>query len=151
MRFRPCIDLRNGKVVQIVGATLAAGVEPTTNFTANETAERFARRYREDGLAGGHVIALGAGNDDSALAALRAFPGGLQMGGFSGCGHGGKSWRCFLLNAALWRQKFCFEDRNNVLTCDKFGVDWKWLSSAVAHLVLRRMVRGLAQGPFQKE
>lgn len=82
MRFRPCIDLRQGRVVQIVGASL--GDDPAavvTNFTSDETPASYARRYRQDGLAGGHVIALGPGNHEAAVGALQAFPGGLQMGG----------------------------------------------------------------------
>jgi phosphoribosylformimino-5-aminoimidazole carboxamide ribotide isomerase len=81
MRFRPCIDLRNGQVVQIVGSTLSADGEPVTNFVAAEPAAAFSRRYRDDGLAGGHVIALGPGNEDAALSALAAWPGGMQYGG----------------------------------------------------------------------
>lgn len=81
MRFRPCIDLRNGQVVQIVGSTLAGTTEPVTNFVATESAATFAARYREDDLPGGHVIALGPGNEDAALSALRAYPGGMQFGG----------------------------------------------------------------------
>ena len=82
MRFRPCIDLRDGAVVQIVGATLeGAGV--TTNFTASQPSAHFAARYRADALHGGHIIMLGGGaaNEAAALAALRAFPGGMQVGG----------------------------------------------------------------------
>ena len=83
MRFRPCIDLRNGRVVQIVGGSLRDGDESTvvTNFETEQSPGDFARMYREDRLPGGHVIALGPGNEDAALEALRAFPGGLQMGG----------------------------------------------------------------------
>lgn len=81
MRFRPCIDLRNGQVVQIVGSTLTTAGEPETNFVAQDPAAAFARRYRDDALPGGHVIALGAGNDAAALSALSAFPGGMQFGG----------------------------------------------------------------------
>jgi phosphoribosylformimino-5-aminoimidazole carboxamide ribotide isomerase len=81
MRFRPCIDLRNGQVVQIVGSTLSEAGEPVTNFVAAEPAAAFALRYRDDGLPGGHVIALGAGNEAAALSALAAWPGGMQYGG----------------------------------------------------------------------
>jgi len=92
MRLRPCIDLRDGHVVQIVGGSLAASVArqgeasgperaPIVNFTTERSAAVYARRYRADGMRGGHVISLGAGNQDAALSALRAFPGGLQMGG----------------------------------------------------------------------
>jgi phosphoribosylformimino-5-aminoimidazole carboxamide ribotide isomerase len=82
MRFRPCIDLRDGKVVQIVGGTLADRPEEVvTNFETERSAADFARMYQADRLFGGHVIALGPGNESAALAALRAFPGGLQVGG----------------------------------------------------------------------
>ena len=82
MRFRPCIDLRNGRVVQIVGSTLRAdGAEPETHFVSDEGAARVAARYAADGLSGGHVIMLGTGNEAAATEALKAFPGGLQVGG----------------------------------------------------------------------
>jgi phosphoribosylformimino-5-aminoimidazole carboxamide ribotide isomerase len=80
MRFRPCIDLREGKVTQIVGSSLR-GESAEVNFVSDQSAAAFARLYRERGLRGGHVIMLGAGNEDAALEALRAFPGGLQLGG----------------------------------------------------------------------
>ena len=81
MRFRPCIDLRGGQVVQIVGGTLTDNAEPTINFVSSRRAEDFAAMYRADALPGGHVIALGPGNDGAACLALGAFPGGMQMGG----------------------------------------------------------------------
>ena len=81
MRFRPCIDLHNGVVKQIVGASLQDGADPQTNFTADQPAAYFADRYRQDGLHGGHVIMLGPGNETAAAAAVTAFPGGLQVGG----------------------------------------------------------------------
>ncbi|MFZ0826398.1 MAG: phosphoribosylformimino-5-aminoimidazole carboxamide ribotide isomerase [Verrucomicrobiia bacterium] len=78
--FRPCIDLHEGKVKQIVGGTLGeAG--PRTNFVSDRSAAWFAELYRRDGLAGGHVIQLGPGNETQARAALAAFPGGLHLGG----------------------------------------------------------------------
>ncbi len=81
-RFRPCIDLLRGRVVQIVGGTLAAdGVAGRTNFESERPPEFYADLYRRDGLPGGHVIALGPGNREAALAALRAYPGGLHAGG----------------------------------------------------------------------
>ena len=81
MRFRPCIDLHNGVVKQIVGASLQDGADPQTNFTADQPASYFADRYRQDCLHGGHVIMLGPGNEAAAAAAVAAFPGGLQVGG----------------------------------------------------------------------
>ncbi len=80
--FRPCIDLHEGKVKQIVGGTLgesSAGLR--TNFISERGAEYYADLYRRDGLTGGHVILLGPGNEAAAKAALRAYPGGLQVGG----------------------------------------------------------------------
>jgi phosphoribosylformimino-5-aminoimidazole carboxamide ribotide isomerase len=80
--FRPCIDLHEGKVKQIVGGTL--GAEPgrlETNFVSDRPAAWYADLYKRDGLKGGHVIMLGQGNDTEARAALRAYPGGLQIGG----------------------------------------------------------------------
>jgi phosphoribosylformimino-5-aminoimidazole carboxamide ribotide isomerase len=78
--FRPCIDLHEGKVKQIVGGTLTdAGAR--TNFVSEKSAAWFAELYRRDGLAGGHVIMLGADNETAARGALKAFPGGLHIGG----------------------------------------------------------------------
>ena len=83
-RFRPCIDLHNGKVKQIVGGTLEAdgtATEPVTNFVSSRGAAYYAGLYKADKLTGGHVIMLGPGNESAALEALRAYPGGLQVGG----------------------------------------------------------------------
>lgn len=113
MRFRPCIDLRDGRVVQIVGDTLDDPSEGTrTNFTSPQPASWFARRYRGDGLPGGHVIMLGPGNEAAAAEALEAFPGGLQVGGGMNPGNA-PGWlrrgasaviatSCLFENAAFW-------------------------------------------------
>ncbi len=80
--FRPCIDLHEGRVKQIVGSSLRDdGTAPETNFVAERSAGHFAGRYRDDGLSGGHVIRLGEGNDAAVRDALAAWPGGLQLGG----------------------------------------------------------------------
>lgn len=82
MAFRPCIDLKDGRVVQIVGGTLTDdGAATVTNFVSERAASDFASLYKRDGLLGGHVIMLGPGNEEAALSALRAYPGGLQVGG----------------------------------------------------------------------
>ncbi len=81
MRFRPCIDLHQGKVKQIVGATLENGRRVRVNFEARRSADWYARLYRNDGLTGGHVIMLGPGNEEAARQALAAWPQGLQVGG----------------------------------------------------------------------
>lgn len=89
MRFRPCIDIHNGKVKQIVGSSLRDAVDfAEENFMAGQNAAYFAGLYRDRGLFGGHVILLN--REDSvyfeetqkqALMALAAYPGGLQAGG----------------------------------------------------------------------
>ena len=83
MQFRPCIDLRNGRVVQIIGGTLndKQTDQTITNFETEQPAAYFANLYQADHLAGGHVIALGPGNEQAALQALEAYPNGLHMGG----------------------------------------------------------------------
>ena len=83
MRFRPCIDLHQGKVKQIVGGTLddEDSDRLETNFEAEKPAQWYARRYRQDQLTGGHIIQLGGGNQEAAKAALAAWPLGMQIGG----------------------------------------------------------------------
>ena len=81
-RFRPCIDLHDGQVKQIVGATLSdTGAPPTENCVSEHAPSWFADLYRNDRLRGGHVIQLGKGNEDAAREALQAWPGGMQLGG----------------------------------------------------------------------
>jgi phosphoribosylformimino-5-aminoimidazole carboxamide ribotide isomerase, eukaryotic type len=80
--FRPCIDLHEGKVKQLVGGTLSD--DPSrikTNFVAEHSASWYAELYKKDNLRGGHVIMLGPGNEAEARAALHAYPGGMQIGG----------------------------------------------------------------------
>ncbi|MGI1670503.1 MAG: phosphoribosylformimino-5-aminoimidazole carboxamide ribotide isomerase [Neptuniibacter sp.] len=78
--FRPCIDLHQGQVKQIVGGSLSdKGAD--TNFVSSHDAAYYADLYKQHDLTGGHVIALGPGNKEQALAALAAWPEGLQFGG----------------------------------------------------------------------
>lgn len=80
--FRPCIDLHNGKVKQIVGGTLSdSGKGIVENFVSDKGAAYYAKRFKEDGLQGGHVIMLGSGNEEAAIEALTTYPKGLQVGG----------------------------------------------------------------------
>ena len=89
MRFRPCIDIHNGKVKQIIGSTLAdAGDRAAENFVSERSAADYASLFQKDGLRGGHVILLNPASSPmyeatrrEALAALAAYPGGLQVGG----------------------------------------------------------------------
>lgn len=81
MKFRPCIDLHNGKVKQIVGGSLKSDGGAIENFVSDRNADYYAEMYRNDGLSGGHIIMLGPGNEEQALKALHAYPGGMQIGG----------------------------------------------------------------------
>lgn len=89
MRFRPCIDIHNGKVKQIVGGSLKdQGDQAVENFSASQNADYFANMYKEDGLKGGHVILLNPSTSlyyketlEQARLALEAYPEGLQIGG----------------------------------------------------------------------
>ena len=89
MEFRPCIDIHNGKVKQIVGGSLHdEGNEARENFVAEQDAAFFARLYRQEKILGGHIILLNPPDSQyyeatkaQALGALQAYPGGLQLGG----------------------------------------------------------------------
>jgi phosphoribosylformimino-5-aminoimidazole carboxamide ribotide isomerase len=79
--FRPCIDLHDGKVKQIIGGTLTDSTSPATNFVSEKPSTWFAQQYKKDQLTGGHIIRLGKGNEQASLEALRAYPSGMQIGG----------------------------------------------------------------------
>lgn len=89
MEFRPCIDIHNGKVKQIVGGSLRdAGDSASENFVSGQDAAFFAKLYQKAGLRGGHIILLNGADSPyyeetrrQALLALQAYPGGLQVGG----------------------------------------------------------------------
>jgi len=89
MKFRPCIDIHNGKVKQLVGGSLVdEGNKATENFVANAGGAYYANMYRRDGLTGGHIIILNNKASEyydatkaQALEALKAYPGGMQIGG----------------------------------------------------------------------
>ena len=89
MEFRPCIDIHNGKVKQIVGGSLRdEGSAAAENFVAEQDAAFFAGLYRDAGLRGGHIILLNPVGSEyyeatkrQALSALSTYPGGMQIGG----------------------------------------------------------------------
>ncbi len=89
MKFRPCIDIHNGKVKQIVGGSLKdEGNQAITNFTSELGADYYAEKYKKDGLKGGHIILLNSKDSEfyeatkeQAMLALRTYPNGLQIGG----------------------------------------------------------------------
>lgn len=89
MEFRPCIDIHNGKVKQIVGGSLQdKNNQAEENFVAEKDASFYAALYRDAGIKGGHIILLNAADSEyyeatkkQALWALSTYPGGLQVGG----------------------------------------------------------------------
>ena len=89
MEFRPCIDIHNGKVKQIVGSSLKdAGDSAKENFVAVHSASYYAGIYKSRNLKGGHVILLNSKDSEyyeetkkEAKSALGAFRGGMQVGG----------------------------------------------------------------------
>ena len=82
MKIRPCIDLHNGKVKQIVGGTLEdSNNSARENFVSENHADFYAQLYKNDYLTGGHIIKLGPGNVEESIKALKAYPRGLQIGG----------------------------------------------------------------------
>lgn len=82
LEFRPCIDLHDGKVKQIVGSTLGLSNQSVVeNFISEQDSAYYAKMFKEDGLTGGHVIMLGSGNEEAAILALQSYPSGLQVGG----------------------------------------------------------------------
>ncbi len=89
MEFRPCIDIHNGKVKQIVGGSLVdLNDMAQENFVAAQDASFFAKLYQKAGMKGGHIILLNSVDSEyydatkaQAMGALNAYPGGLQVGG----------------------------------------------------------------------
>lgn len=89
MKFRPCIDIHNGKVKQVVGSTVNDdGNQAKENYVSDKNADYYARLYMSDELTGGHIILLNSKDSEyyeagrkQALAALEAYSNGMQIGG----------------------------------------------------------------------
>lgn len=89
MKFRPCIDIHNGKVKQIVGGSLLdKGDQAKENFVSQQDAAFYANYYKERGIVGGHIILLNPATSEfyeatkqQAMLALKAYQGGMQIGG----------------------------------------------------------------------
>jgi phosphoribosylformimino-5-aminoimidazole carboxamide ribotide isomerase len=132
--FRPCIDLHEGKVKQIVGGTLGDRPERLqTNFVSDRPAAWFAELYKRDGLRGGHVIMLGAGSETEARAALQAYPGGLQVGGGVN-----------LDNARAWLDAGASHVIVTSWVFREGQVDWERLAQLVAAIGNARLVLDLS-------
>ncbi len=89
MEFRPCIDIHNGKVKQIIGSSLKDEYDKAKeNFVSAYDAVYYAQIYKKRNIKGGHIILLNAAsseyyaeNKEQAVKALQSYPGGLQVGG----------------------------------------------------------------------
>lgn len=89
MRFRPCIDIHNGSVKQIIGGSLKdKGDGAQDNYVSSFDAGHYAKMYKRDGLEGGHIIILNPQGSpwyekdlEQARMALETYPGGMQLGG----------------------------------------------------------------------
>ena len=89
MKLRPCIDIHNGHVVQIVGSSLNdEGDKAKANFISEKNSTYYSGLYKEKGLNGGHIILLNGKDSeyfgatrDEAIKALETYPEGMQIGG----------------------------------------------------------------------
>lgn len=89
MKFRPCIDIHNGHVVQIVGSSLRDENDSAqNNFVSEKDSAYYANLYKEYGLSGGHIIILNGKDSEyyeatkaEAVKALQTYNGGMQIGG----------------------------------------------------------------------
>lgn len=130
MEFRPCIDIHNGHVKQIVGSSLKDSGEVKENFVSDKNADYFASLYRANNLKGGHAIILNKfgtneyeDSKEQAIKAFNAYPEGIQIGG--GINDSNASDFINLGASALIVTSFLFEE--NVLSFEKM----KRLSSTV--------------------
>lgn len=88
MKFRPCIDIHDGKVKQIVGGSLSDEKGAKENFASSYDSDYYAGLYQKKGLKGGHIIILNKAGTEAyeatkrqAMLALSTYPGGMQIGG----------------------------------------------------------------------
>jgi len=132
--FRPCIDLHEGKVKQIVGGSWKDnGSDIKTNFVSERPASWFAELYKRDGLKGGHIIMLGTGNESAAKSTLSAYPGGMQIGGGIN-----------LNNAQEWLNAGASHVIITSYVFREGKIDWKRLDDIVSKIGKDRLVLDLS-------
>ena len=127
MEYRPCIDIHNGKVKQIVGATLSdESGSADENFVSERGADFFAKFYKYEGLMGGHIILLNKADSPyyeatkaQAMAALKAYPGGMQVGGGINADNAGE---VIYIDCDLMDAYSGANNRNNRITTSAFPV-----------------------------
>ena len=83
MEFRPCIDIHNGKVKQLIGGSVAdLSDQAQENFVSGKPAAWYASLFEEKGLKNGHVIILNSKTspyyEASRSQALEALPAGFR-------------------------------------------------------------------------
>ncbi len=141
MEFRPCIDIHNGKVKQIVGGSLKdRGDLAQENFVSKQDAAFYANLYRKAGIKGGHIILLNGADSEyyeatrrQAMEALRAYPGGLQAGGGI---HTGNAWEYLEAGASqVIVTSYVFHDGR---------VDYERLQELAEHVGRERLVLDLS-------
>ncbi len=150
MRFRPCIDIHNGKVKQIVGGSLRdSGNCANENFVSAHDGDYYANMYKSDGLKGGHIIILNpAGSEyyeddlNQARLALTTYKGGMQIGGGINCSNAEQ----FINMGASHVIVTSFVFKNGMVNMDNL----KSLVSAVSkkHLVLDLSCRRKKDGYY---
>ncbi|MBD5134858.1 MAG: phosphoribosylformimino-5-aminoimidazole carboxamide ribotide isomerase [Lachnospiraceae bacterium] len=138
MRFRPCIDIHNGQVKQIVGSSINDNDDNAVeNYVSEKDSAYYAEMYKRDGLTGGHIIQLNSSGSEyydstkeQAVKALNAYEGGMQIGG----GINEKNAAYFLENGATHVIVTSYVFKNGEVDYDNL----KRISEAVGkkHLVL---------------
>ncbi|MGC8828885.1 MAG: phosphoribosylformimino-5-aminoimidazole carboxamide ribotide isomerase [Verrucomicrobiia bacterium] len=134
--FRPCIDLHEGKVKQIVGGSFKDnGADIITNFVSERPASWYAELYKRDGLKGGHIIMLGqnAANENAATSALSTYPGGMQIGGGIN-----------LDNAKKWLDAGASHIIVTSFVFREAKIDWDRLNALVSKIGKERLVLDLS-------
>ena len=125
MKFRPCIDIHNGKVKQIVGGSLLDnGNTASENFVSDKNADYYAKMYKQENLKGGHIILLNSPDSEYYLAdlnqaklALNEFTDGMQIGG----GVNDKNAKEFLVMGASHVIVTSFVFNNGILDMEKLN------------------------------
>jgi phosphoribosylformimino-5-aminoimidazole carboxamide ribotide isomerase len=95
MNLRPCIDLHEGKVKQIIGSSLSSETV-IENYVSGKSIDYFIDLFKNDNLYGGHIIMLGPGNEEAALSGLKKYKDFMQIGG----GINDKNAEYFIQNGA---------------------------------------------------
>ena len=133
MIFRPCIDLHQGKIRQIVGITLTDKAGPKINFSATKSVEWFVDLYKADNLQDGHIILLGEGNEKVALRAIKRWPAAFQVGG-----------QMNIDNASFWLDKGAKKIIFTSWLIEKETIHWQRLENLAKKITPQKIVLDLS-------